>query len=151
MLYTPIKSVSKLYNQLQDAVAASERIFFILNRETDIKDGKQTINEEIKNINFEDVSLKYDNKDALHNISFEAKKGEKIALVGNSGGGKSSIVNLLLRFYDTSDGKVLFNNTEIKKLTLQSLRENISIVTQRVYIMNDSVAKNVAYGLEINK
>jgi subfamily B ATP-binding cassette protein MsbA len=150
MLYTPIKKVSKLYNQLQDAVAASERIFFILDRKTTIKDGTKKVDSDINQIEFKDVSLHYEDKLALKNISLTAKKGEKIALVGNSGGGKSSIVNLLLRFYDTSDGKILFNNSEIKELTLKSLRESISIVTQRVYIMNDTVAKNVAYGLEVD-
>ena len=151
MLYTPIKSVSKLYNQLQDAVAASERIFFILNRTSNIKDGTKTINQDITNIKFKNVSLKYDGKEALNNISLQAKKGEKIALVGNSGGGKSSIVNLLLRFYDTSNGEILFNDKNINELTLKSLRQSISIVTQRVYIMKDTIARNVAYGLDIDK
>jgi len=151
MLYTPIKSVAKLYNQLQDAVAASERIFFILDRNSNIKDGTKEIKQKIKNISFKNVSLKYDDKYALNNISLQAKKGEKIALVGNSGGGKSSIVNLLLRFYDTSSGEILFDGINIRELKLKSLRKNISIVTQRVYIMNDSISKNVAYGLEINK
>lgn len=151
MLYTPIKSVSRLYNQLQDAVAASERIFFILDRTPKIKDGTKTLSEDITDIKFQNVYLKYEDKDALENISFSVKKGEKIALVGNSGGGKSSIVNLLLRFYDTSKGKILFNDTEIQELSLQNLRESISIVTQRVYIMNDTIAKNVAYGLEVDE
>jgi subfamily B ATP-binding cassette protein MsbA len=151
MLYTPIKKVSKLYNQLQDAVAASERIFFILDRKSTIKDGTKEIDTDIQKVEFKDVVLSYEDKLALKNISFVAKKGEKIALVGNSGGGKSSIVNLLLRFYDTNKGEILFNNTEIKKLSLKSLRESISIVTQRVYIMNDTIAKNVAYGLEVDK
>ncbi len=151
MLYTPIKTVSRLYNQLQDAVAASERIFFILDREPKIDDGKLELNEDIKDIEFKDVSLKYDEKEALKGINLKAKKGEKIALVGNSGGGKSSIVNLLLRFYDTTGGKVLFNGKNINSFTLKSLRESISIVTQRVYIMNDTIAKNVAYGLDIDE
>ncbi len=151
MLYTPIKSVSKLYNQLQDAVAASERIFFILNRTSNIQDGTKEIDQNITNIKFKNISLKYDDKKALNNISLQAKKGEKIALVGNSGGGKSSIVNLLLRFYDVSDGEILFNGTNINEFSLKSLRETISIVTQRVYIMNDTIAKNVAYGLNIDE
>jgi subfamily B ATP-binding cassette protein MsbA len=147
MLYTPIKTVSSLYNKIQDAVAASERIFFIKERESKIKDGTKSLDKDITNIEFRDVSLKYDDKYALKNISLHAKKGEKIALVGSSGGGKSSIVNLLLRFYDTSEGKILFNGIDIKELTLKNLRNNISIVTQRVYMMNDTIANNVAYGL----
>ena len=151
MLYTPIKKVSKLYNQLQDAVAASERIFFILDRKSTIKDGSKRLDTDITDITFEHVSLKYEDKAALNNINFSVKKGEKIALVGNSGGGKSSIVNLLLRFYDTNEGKILFNDTNIQECTLKSLRESISIVTQRVYIMKDTIAKNVAYGLEVDE
>ena len=151
MLYTPIKKVSKLYNQLQDAVAASERIFFILDRKSTIKDGSKRLDTDITDITFEHVSLKYEDKSALNNINFSVKKGEKIALVGNSGGGKSSIVNLLLRFYDTNEGKILFNDTNIQECTLKSLRESISIVTQRVYIMKDTIAKNVAYGLEVDE
>ncbi len=151
MLYTPIKKVSKLYNQLQDAVAASERIFFILDRTSQIKDGSKILNKDITDIKFDHVSLAYEDKEALNDINFSVKKGEKIALVGNSGGGKSSIVNLLLRFYDTSKGKILFNDTNIQECTLKSLRESISIVTQRVYIMKDTIAKNVAYGLEVDE
>jgi len=151
MLYTPIKTVSRLYNQLQDAVAASERIFFILDRTPKIDDGNSILAEDINSIKFHNVSLKYEDKVALKDINIEAKKGEKIALVGNSGGGKSSIVNLLLRFYDPSNGKIIFNDTNIDSYTLKSLRESISIVTQRVYIMNDTISKNVAYGLEIDK
>ncbi len=151
MLYTPIKTVSKLYNKLQDAIAASERIFFILNRESTIKDGSNELKQDINEIIFKNVSLNYDGKMALKNISLQAKKGEKIALVGNSGGGKSSIVNLLLRFYDTSSGEVLFNGKNINTLTLKNLRKSISIVTQRVYIMKDTIAKNVAYGLDVDK
>jgi subfamily B ATP-binding cassette protein MsbA len=151
MLYTPIKTVSRLYNQLQDAVAASERIFFILDRSPKIDDGQKEFKEDIKEIEFKDVSLNYDDKEALKNINLKAKKGEKIALVGNSGGGKSSIVNLLLRFYDTTNGEILFNKENIDKFKLKSLRKNISIVTQRVYIMNDTIAKNVSYGLEIDR
>lgn len=151
MLYTPIKAVSKLYNQLQDAVAASERIFFILDRKSNIKDGNIEFNEEIKEINFKNVFLNYEDKKALEDISFKVKKGEKIALVGNSGGGKSSIVNLLLRFYDTTEGKILFNDTDILECTLKSLRKNISIVTQRVYIIKDTIANNVAYGLKVDE
>jgi len=151
MLYTPIKTVSRLYNQLQDAVAASERIFSIIDREPQIKGGDERLHEEIREIRFDDVSLSYDGKPALKHISFTAKRGQKVALVGNSGGGKSSIVNLLLRFYDPDSGEITFNEHHIRNLTLQSLRESISIVTQRVYILKDTIASNVAYGRAIDE
>jgi len=151
MLYTPIKTVSRLYNQLQDAVAASERIFSIIDRNPTIKDGEIPLDEEIAKITFKDVSLSYDDKPALQHIDIKANRGEKIALVGNSGGGKSSIVNLLLRFYDPDSGTIMFNNYDIRNITMQSLRESISIVTQRVYILKDTIANNVAYGRKMDE
>ncbi len=151
LLYTPLKTVSKLYNQIQDAVAASERIYNILERSTKVKDGTKNLDHDISKIEFQDISLDYDGKCALKNISFDAKKGEKIALVGSSGGGKSSIVNLLLRFYDPKNGKILFDKTDISSLTLKSLRSSISIVTQRVYMLNDTIAHNVSYGLKVDR
>ncbi len=151
MLYTPIKTISSLFNQLQDAIAAGNRIYEILNRKTKISSGEKECNQKIKSVEFKNVSLDYDGKIALQNINFKAQIGKKIALVGESGGGKSSIINLLLRFYDTSKGQVLLNNHDIKDFTLDSIRSKIAIVTQRVYIMNDTIAKNVAYGLEIDK
>lgn len=95
--------------------------------------------------------MKYDDFVALKNINLEAKKGEIIALVGDSGGGKSSLINLIIRFYDTSAGNLLLNDTSIKDFNIKSLRENISIVTQRVYIFNDTIAANVAYGYEVDE
>ncbi len=151
MLYTPIKRVSNLHNKMQDAIAASERIFSLIDRKTKIKDGKENLKKPIKEITFENINLSYDDKIALKNISFNVKKGESIALVGNSGGGKSSIVNLLLRFYDSQSGEIRFNNQNIKNLTMKDIRESISIVTQRVYIFNDSIAANVAYGQKIDE
>jgi len=87
----------------------------------------------------------------LKHISLEAKKGQSIALVGDSGAGKSSLVNLLVRFYDPSSGTILINNTDIKTFTLTSLHKKIAYVTQRIYIFNDTIAANVAYGEAINE
>ena len=151
MLYTPIKKLSSLYNQLQEAVAASERIFFLLDKEPLIQGGTKEIPQKIENILFENVKLKYGTKKALNGINLEAKQGEFVALVGDSGGGKSSLVNLILRFFDPSDGKILINGVDLKEFSLKSLRDNIAIVTQRVYIFHESVAANVAYGKEIDE
>lgn len=147
MLYTPIKRVSEIHNRMQDALAASDRIFFLLNLKAEIKSGTLSI-KEIKQIEFKDVKLRYNKKDALNGVSFEAKKDETIALVGSSGSGKSSIVNLILRFYEVSDGDILIDGKSIKEYDIKSLRDKISIVTQRVYIFNDTIANNVAYGDE---
>ena len=151
MLYTPIKRISSLYNKMQDAIAANERINDIFSIKANIKDGNIDTLDDINSINFKNVSLKYDDLEALKNINLEAKKGEIVALVGDSGGGKSSLINLLVRFYDVNSGEILFNNNNIKDFTLTNLRKQISIVTQRVYIFNDSIAQNVAYGDELDE
>jgi subfamily B ATP-binding cassette protein MsbA len=105
----------------------------------------------IQSIEFKDVELKYGTLTALKGINLYAKKGERVALVGDSGGGKSSFINLLIRFYDISKGEILFNNESLNDIQIQSLREAVSVVTQRVYIFNDTVAANVAYGYDINE
>ncbi|MDS1314399.1 ABC transporter ATP-binding protein [Aliarcobacter butzleri] len=151
MLYTPIKKISNLYNGMQDAIAANERINDMFSKRPSIISGDIKEIEDIKEIHFKNVELKYDNFVALKNINLDAKKGETIALVGDSGGGKSSLINLIVRFYDTTNGEILINNNPIKDLDLKSLRENISIVTQRVYIFNDTIAANIAYGYEIDE
>ena len=151
MLYTPIKRLSSLYNKMQDALAANERINDIFAQSPTIKSGETICSKDIEIINFENVELKYEDFVALKNINLEARKGETVALVGDSGGGKSSFINLIVRFYDTSKGIISINNTSIKELDIKSLRENISIVTQRVYIFNDTIAANVAYGYEMDE
>ena len=151
MLYTPIKRLSSLYNKMQDALAANDRINEILNQEATILSGNTLFPNEIKNISFNEVFLKYDDFTALSNINFNVKRGETIALVGDSGGGKSSLINLLIRFYDTSKGEIKLNDELLNELDIKSLRENVSIVTQRVYIFNDTISANIAYGYEINE
>jgi len=152
MLYTPIKRISKLYNQAQDAVVANERMFELLNQEPTVKSGKIKLNEQIKHLSILNASLKYENKLALNNVSAGVDRGESIALVGDSGAGKSSLVNLLVRFYDPSSGEILINEKyNIKELTHTSLHQQIAYVTQRIYIFNDTIAQNVAYGQEFNE
>ncbi|MCG3662416.1 ABC transporter ATP-binding protein/permease [Aliarcobacter butzleri] len=151
MLYTPIKKISNLYNSMQDAIAANERINDMFSKKPSIISGDIKEIVDIKEIHFKNVELKYDDFVALKNINLDAKKGETVALVGDSGGGKSSLINLIVRFYDTTNGEILINNDSIKDLDLKSLRENISIVTQRVYIFNDTIAANIAYGYEIDE
>jgi subfamily B ATP-binding cassette protein MsbA len=151
MLYTPIKKLSSTYNGFQVALAANERINNIFNTKNEILEGDEKLTQKINSVTFKDVSLKYDSTLALKNINLDAKIGEKIALVGDSGGGKSSLVNLILRFYDPSQGQILFNDKNIKDYTFQSLRDAISIVTQRVYIFNDTVANNIAFGYELDE
>ncbi|WP_460168962.1 ABC transporter ATP-binding protein [Campylobacter concisus] len=151
MLYTPLKRIVNIYNRMQDAIAASERTFFLMDKVSQIKDGQNELNEEINLIKFNDVRLSYGDKEVLKGINLEANKSEFIALVGSSGGGKSSLMNLLMRFYDVNGGEILINGINLKDIKIHSLRQNIGLVTQRVYIFNDTVAKNVAYGREFNE
>jgi len=151
MLYTPIKRISGLYNKMQDAVVASERIFFLLDQTPSIKTGNVSLPQKIDTISFNNVSLSYGEKQALHDVSLEAKAGEMIALIGDSGGGKSSLMNMLMRFYDPISGDICINGMDLKSFDLHDLRHNIAMVTQRVYIFHDSIAANVAYGKEIDE
>ena len=151
MLYTPLKRIVNIYNKMQDAIAASERTFFLMDKVSQIKDGQNELNEEINLIKFKGVRLSYGDKEVLKGINLEANKSEFIALVGSSGGGKTSLMNLLMRFYDVNGGEILINGTNLKDIKIHSLRQNIGLVTQRVYIFNDTVAKNVAYGREFNE
>ena len=151
MLYTPIKRLSSLYNQLQEAIAASERIFFLLDHKPTIVGGDKEVPKDITSIEFKDVTLKYGEKTALNGINLKTTKGQFMALVGDSGGGKSSLVNLIMRFYDPSSGAIFINGIDIREFSLKSLRDSIAIVTQRVYIFNDTVSANVAYGKEVDE
>ena len=152
MLYTPIKRISNLYNQAQDAVVANERMFELLHTEPSIKSGKIELKEQIKHLSVLNSSLKYGDKLALNHVSLGVDRGESIALVGDSGAGKSSLVNLLVRFYDPSEGDIVINEKfNLKDLTLESLHQKVAYVTQRIYIFNDSIAQNVAYGQEFDE
>ena len=150
MLYTPIKKISKLYNQAQDAVVANERMGELLNLKAKVISGKRDI-KSIEKISFNRVSLSFDTKRVLDGVSIEIRRGESIALVGDSGAGKSSFVNLLVRFYDPNSGKILINGIDLKEYRLKSLHKRIAFVTQRVYIFNDTIAQNVAYGERFNR
>ncbi|MEJ5168049.1 MAG: ABC transporter ATP-binding protein, partial [Arcobacteraceae bacterium] len=151
MLYTPIKKLASLYNSMQNAIAANDRVNEILALTHSINSGSKTIYGDVNEIKFENIDLYYGDKQALKNINLTAKKGQKIALIGDSGGGKSSLVNLIVRFYDPTYGKITINDTDIKEFDLENLRNNISIVTQRIYIFNDTIANNVAYGSEFDE
>lgn len=151
MIYTPLKMISMQYNKLQDGVVAGERVFEFLDLEPEIKDhGTQKLGD-VTTVEFKDVVLSYGDKIALKGINLSAVKGETVALVGDSGGGKSSLVNLLVRFYEASEGELLINGTDIREFDTEELRKNIAYVTQRVFIFNDSVAANVAYGEVIDE
>jgi len=149
--FDPVRKVGSIYSKIQDAVAASERIFAILDRRTPIDDGAVELSEDIHSVECRNVGLHYGDKRALQGINLNVQEGEHIAFVGDSGGGKSSLLNLLLRFYDADEGEILINGMPIKSLTQHSLRHHISVVSQRVYIFQDTLAANVAYGQQIDE
>jgi len=150
MLYTPVKRIANIYNSMQDAVAAGERIFEYLDKKPSIVGGDKECASRIQKLEFDNVRLSFDDNEALKGVNLSARAGQKIALVGDSGGGKSSCVNLLLRFYTPSSGAIRFDDTDICDYTLASVRAKVAVVTQRIYIFNDTVAQNVAYGKEID-
>ncbi len=151
LVFQPIRRIGSIYSKIQDALAASERVFEILDIESKIVDGTKILDENIELIEFQNLSLKYENSYALKNISITIKKGENIALVGDSGGGKSTFINMLLRFYDPDDGSIEINRVNIKNFTQESLKHHISLVSQRIYIFQDSLAANIAYGQVIDE
>ena len=151
-----ILSMSKPFNKLsgvhiinQQALAAAERIFKILDKESTIKDKDKAgqIDDFESKITFKDVSFNYNKKDEiLKDINLEVKKGEIIAIVGRSGVGKTTLVNLIPRFYDVINGKVAIDGYDIRDITISSLRKQIGIVTQETILFNDTVRANIAYG-----
>jgi subfamily B ATP-binding cassette protein MsbA len=148
LVFEPIRKLSGTYAKIQDALAASERVFEVLDTEPTIKDGDKILSDDIKHIEFKNVKLRYEDSYALDNVNITINDGEKIALVGDSGGGKSTFISMLLRFYDPDEGVIKINGTDIKEYNLKSLKHHISLVTQRVYIFQDTLAANVAYGEE---
>lgn len=151
-IYTPLKRLSSLYGRLQGAIAASERTFYLIDLEPQILNGSKNL-ESIERIEFKQVDFAYENpyKSVLKNINFEFNKGEILALVGTSGGGKSSIINLLMRFYDKQKGEILLNDLDISEFSIESLHDRIGLVTQNIYLFNDSFAENIAYSEEPNE
>jgi len=148
----PIKDLSTVNAKIQEASAAADRIFEIIDTVPDIKDAKdakqlETFNQSIK---FADVGFKYEDSDdwVLDKINFEVKKGDIIALVGPSGGGKSTLVDLIPRFYDPTSGSIHIDGEDIRNYTIDSLRSKMGIVTQETFLFNTSIKQNIAYGLE---
>lgn len=147
MLYGPIKSMSKLNNAVQKGLSATDRIFEVLEQQSTIVEKENPITiKKVNTVRFKNVSFKYEEDMVLKNINLEVKKGEVLALVGTSGGGKTSLVNLIPRFYDVSEGAIYIDNIDIRDVSISSLRANIAIVTQEPILFNDSVRNNIAYG-----
>jgi subfamily B ATP-binding cassette protein MsbA len=148
MLYAPIRDLSKVNLEIQEGLAGATRVFELLDTTTEIKEieGALSLPPISKKIDFQKVQFKYDEEIVLKDISFQVKMGEVIALVGMSGAGKTSLVNLLPRFYDVEKGQILIDDHDIRKVSLKSIRDQIGLVTQQTILFNDTVRNNIAYG-----
>ncbi len=148
--YGPINILSTLVEPLQSALTSAERIFELLDSEPEIKDSKEAIDLEIKgHIVFRNVYFGYEPYVyVLRNINLEIKPGEVVGIVGPSGSGKTTLIKLLLRFYDPSQGKILIDGVDLRKIKLKSLRRQIGIVQQEPILFSGSIAENIAYGKE---
>ncbi len=148
-LYPQLKNFNGLWSGLQHAMASAERCYEILDTKDPMVDapGVVEIGPLKKAIEFKDVSFHYlPGHPVLKNISFTLRKGEVLALVGPSGGGKTTMVDLIPRFYDPSEGKILWDGRDLREIKLESLRSNIGIVTQETILFHDTIQKNIAYG-----
>lgn len=151
MLYDPIRRLSSLYNKSQDAITANNRMKELLALQPNITGGTKELQVEIQKIILNDVSLDFNNIHALSHVSLTLQKGSAYALVGDSGAGKSSLVNLLVRLYDPTSGSILLNDDSMSDFSLASLHGKIGYVTQNILIFNDTIAANIAYGKDIDK
>ena len=148
MLYDPVKKLSGLNNAVQQGLAAADRIFDIIETESDIKEKKNPVRIERgpHRVTFENVYFKYDDVMVLKDINLDVNAGEILALVGMSGGGKTSLVNLIPRFYDVAQGAIRIDGMNIRNASISSLRDQMGIVTQEPILFNDSIRNNIAYG-----
>jgi subfamily B ATP-binding cassette protein MsbA len=151
MMYTPVKKLSRVNTNLQQAIAAAERIFELLDTHSEVTEhpGARALPPLQDNVEFRNVSFAY--KDAvdspiLQDVSFRVPAGQVVAIVGLSGAGKTTLVNLIPRFYDPTGGAILVDGVDIRDVTLRSLRGQVGIVTQETVLFDDTIASNIAYG-----
>jgi subfamily B ATP-binding cassette protein MsbA len=151
LMYGPVKKLSRVNANIQQAIAASERIFELLDIHTEVKESPDArpLPAFSDSIQFRDVVFGYDDghgRNTLKGVTFSVRAGQMVAIVGRSGAGKTTLVNLLPRFYDVTGGSILIDGQDIRQVTLRSLREQIGIVTQDTVLFDDTIAANIAYG-----
>ena len=147
----PIKSLSDVHTKIQRGLAAADRIFEVLDTRPEVEDRPDATSLAAfdQSITFDHVAFRYDTGgEVLSDITVDVKRGEVLAVVGPSGAGKSTFLDLIPRFYDVHDGSIKIDGHDIRDLKLDSLRERMGIVTQETILFNDTVARNIAYGLE---
>ena len=148
LLYDPMRGLSKVNLLIQEGIVAARRVFAILDLEPEVTDASdaQVLPAFSREIEYRNISFRYDDEMVLRQIKFKVKRGEKVALVGSSGAGKTTLVNLLPRFYDVTKGKIVIDGMDVRHATLQSLRDQIGVVSQQTLLFNDTVRSNIAYG-----
>jgi subfamily B ATP-binding cassette protein MsbA len=151
-LYDPVRKFAQFNNNFQQAVGASSEIFRFMDMEDEVREkpSAKRMGKFARAIRFEDVSFSYETAEdspvVLRDINLEVKAGEVLAVVGSSGAGKSTLVHLIPRFFDVSGGRILIDDSDVREVTLESLRSQIGIVTQDTVLFNDTVRNNIAYG-----
>lgn len=148
MFWQPINNLSNFYNQITTNIAGAERIFEILDTKPEIEDEKGVVDlPDIKGeVIFDHVTFGYDEEKVLDDVSFVIKPGETIAIVGPTGAGKSTIINLISRFYDANEGRVLLDGYDVKDVSIESLRKQVGTMTQENFIFSGTVKDNIRYG-----
>jgi len=148
MLYAPIRDLNKVNLEVQEGMAAAIRVFELLDTASEVKEEKEAISlpPVSRGVDFHNITFRYGEETILKDISLHVNVGEVIALVGMSGAGKTSLVNLLPRFYDVEKGQILIDGHDIRTVTFKSLRDQIALVTQQTILFNDTVRNNIAYG-----
>lgn len=148
MMYQPIKALNGAHLNIQQGLAAAVRVFETLDTTTEILDepGKKVVTSFDNSIEFRGVTFSYEEKPVLRGLDLKIEKGEVVAIVGSSGAGKTTLVNLLPRFYDIDDGSITIDGLETREMTIRSLRSLIAVISQEVILFNDTVAGNIAYG-----
>jgi subfamily B ATP-binding cassette protein MsbA len=146
--YRPLRDLNGVNSTVQDGVAAAQRIFEVLDTQPEIKNrqGALSVSRDFRTIEFRSLAFKYEDAMVLKDINLTVQTGETIAIVGKSGGGKTTFVNLIPRFYDVTGGSILIDGRDIRDLSIESLRTLTAIVTQQTFLFNDTVKDNIAYG-----
>ncbi len=149
MLYEPVKHITSVNNVIQQGLAAAERVFDVLDISPEVADAPDAVEipRSSGHIRFEGVSFRYGKDWVLRDIDLDIPPGTRLAVVGTSGGGKTTLVNLIPRFYDVTEGKITVDGYDVRGVSQKSLREQISIVSQEVVLFNDTIRNNICYGM----
>jgi subfamily B ATP-binding cassette protein MsbA len=148
LVYSPLKKLINAYNEMQRCIGASERVFEIIDAVPEIVDkkGAYTLDKNDNRVEFKNVYFKYQDENILNNVSLVAEKGEMVALVGPSGGGKTTLVSLIARFFDTTGGQIIIGSHDVREIKKSSLMNQIALVDQETILFHDTIANNIRYG-----